>query len=91
MDKITFTFSDTEETVEFFVLEQTKFQGHMYLLVTDSDVDEDEDAQAYIFKDISAMEDKESIYVPVEDEKELDAVSKIFEELLEDVEFESAE
>lgn len=91
MDKITFTFSDTEETVEFFVVEQTKFQGSMYLLVTDSDADEEEEAQAYIFKDISAMEDKESVYVSVEDEKELEAVSKIFEELLEDVEIESAE
>ena len=36
MDKITFTFSDTEETVEFFVVEQTKFQGQQYLLVADS-------------------------------------------------------
>lgn len=84
MDKITFTFSDAEETVEFFVLEQTKFQGQQYLLVTDSE-DEEEEAQAYIFKDLSVPEDEEAVYEPVEDERELEAVSKIFEELLDDV------
>lgn len=87
MDKIAFTFSDTEETVEFFVLEQMKFQGCQYLLVTDSD-DEEEEADAYVFRDLSAPEDEEAVYEPVEDEKELEAVMQIFEEMLGDVEFE---
>ena len=87
MDKITFTFSDTEETVEFFVLEQTKFQGHQYLLVTEDD--SQEDAQAYIMKDLSAPEEKEAVYEFVDDEKELEALSQIFAEILEDVDFET--
>lgn len=87
MDKITFTFSDTDETVEFFVLEETKFQGHQYLLVTEDDTQED--ADAYIMKDLSAPEDAEAVYEFVEDEKELNAISQIFAELLEDVDFET--
>lgn len=87
MDKIAFTFSDTEEEVEFFVLEQTKFQGRQYLLVTDSD-EEEEEADAYILKDLSGAQDTEAVYEMVEDEQELEALSQIFEELLEDVDFE---
>ena len=86
MDKIVFTFSDTEEEVEFFVLEQTKFQGRQYLLVTDSD--EEEEADAYILKDLSESDEIEAVYEMVEDDKELDAVSQIFKELMEDVDFE---
>ena len=87
MDKITFTFSDTDETVEFFVLEQTKFQGHQYLLVTEDD--SQEDAEAYIMKDLSAPEDVEAVYELVDDEKELEAVSQIFAEILDDIDFET--
>lgn len=87
MDKIVFTFSDTEEKVEFFVLEQTKFQGCQYLLVTDNDEEEGE-SDAYILKDLSDSTDTDAIYEMVEDDKELDAVSQIFAELLEDVSIE---
>ena len=40
-----------------------------------------------ILKDVSAEGEKEACLVEVEDEKELDAVSRIFAELLGDVEF----
>ena len=90
MDKIVFTFSETGEEVEFFVLEQTKFQGSQYLLVTDSD-NEEEDADAYILKDLSDSEDSEAIYEMVDDDRELEAVSQIFAQLLEDVAFEMDE
>lgn len=72
-----------EEAEEFYVLEQTVLGGVCYLLVTDSDEDE---AEAMILKDLSAPEDTEALYVPVEDEQELEAVSKIFQEILEDIE-----
>lgn len=85
METIKFTFDDTNETEEFFVLEQTKIAGAVYILVTDS---EDDDAQCLILKDTSAEEDAESIYEIVEDETELLAVSKVFEELLEDIDIE---
>lgn len=85
MEKIIFTFEDTNEQVEFFVLEQTKLNGSSYILVTDSEEDE---AECLILKDMSASEDADSIYEIVEDEVELSAVLKVFEELLEDVDIE---
>ena len=42
MEKIKFMFDDTNEEVEFFVLEQTKVNGNSYILVTDSEEDEAE-------------------------------------------------
>ena len=85
MEKIKFTFEDTSETVEFFVLEQTKINGAVYILVTDSGED---DAECLILKDMSSAEDADSVYEVVEDDTELLAVSKVFEELLEDVDIE---
>ena len=85
MEKIIFTFEDTNEQVEFFVLEQTKVNGSSYILVTDS---EEEEAECLILKDTSDEAAEESIYEIVEDEVELSAVLKVFEELLEDVDIE---
>ncbi|WP_122641974.1 DUF1292 domain-containing protein [Luxibacter massiliensis] len=85
MEKIEFTFEDTGETVDFFVLEQTKINGAVYILVTDS---EEDDAECLILKDICPDDDTESIYEAVEDDTELLAVSKVFEELLEDIDIE---
>lgn len=45
-------------TVDFFVEEQTKVNGVNYLLVTDSQEDE---ADAYILKDISEEKDQLSL------------------------------
>lgn len=85
MEKIIFTFEDTNEEVEFFVLEQTKVNGNSYILVTDS---EEDDAECLILKDTSAAEELESLYEIVEDDVELSAVLKVFEELLEDIDIE---
>lgn len=85
MEKIIFTFEDTKENVEFFVLEQTRVNGTNYILVTDSEEDE---AECLILKDMSAAEDTDSLYEIVEDDVELSAVLKVFEELLEDVDIE---
>ena len=85
MEKIKFTFEDTKEEVEFFVLEQTKVNGNNYILVTDSEEDE---AECLILKDTSVAEDAESLYEIVEDDVELSGVIKVFEELLEDVDIE---
>lgn len=82
MEKIKFTFDETNETEEFFVLEQTKINGSTYILVTDS---EEDDAVCLIMKDTSSEEEQEGIYEIVEEDTELLAVSKVFEELLEDV------
>ena len=85
MEKIKFVFEETKEEVEFFVLEQTKISGNTYILVTDS---EEEEAECLILKDTSAPEEKESVYEIVEDDVELSAVLKVFEELLEDIDIE---
>lgn len=85
MEKIKFTFEDTKEEVDFFVLEQTRISGKNYILVTDSEEDE---AECLILRDTSAAEDTESVYEIVEDEVELSSVLKVFEELLEDVDIE---
>lgn len=85
MEKLEFTFEDTGETVEFFVLEQTKVSGVTYILVTDS---EEEEAECLILKDMATAEDTDSLYEIVEDDTELLAVSKVFEELLEDIDIE---
>lgn len=83
MEKVKFLSEGVEE--EFYVLEQTKVSGTSYILVADS---EEGDAECLILKDVSETEDTESIYEIVEDDTELAAVSKVFEELLEDVEIE---
>ncbi len=85
MDKIQF-INDTGEAVSFVVLEETKINGMSYLLVTESE-DEAEDAEAYILKELKE-EESEAVYEMVDDEKELAYVSKIFTELLEDVNIE---
>lgn len=82
MEKLKFELEDGA-TVDFFVEEQTKVNGVNYLLVTDS---QDEEAEAYILKDISAAEDDMAEYVIVEDDVELLALSKVFQEMLEDTE-----
>ncbi len=83
MEKIKFTL-DTQESVEFYVLEQTKLGGNQYILVTDIP---EGDGEALILKEIPARESKESVYEIVEDDTELSALAAVFENLLEDVEF----
>lgn len=84
--KIEFTAEDGS-TISFFVLEQVKIAGIDYILVTDS---EDEEAEAYILKEI-CEEDGQSVYEFLEDEEEMLAISKVFEETLEDIDIEMEE
>lgn len=85
-EKVVFT-DENGEAAEFFVLEQTRVNGINYLLVSDS-VEEDEEANALIIKDISKDTDTEAVYEIVEDDNELEALSGIFNELLEDIDVE---
>ena len=70
MEKIKFQLEDGTEA-EFYVEEQTRIGGVAYLLVSDS---QDDEATAYIFKDVS--------------EDEMQAVFKVFEQMLDDVDLE---
>lgn len=84
MEKI--KFQSPDGTVEeFYIEEQTMIGGVSYLLVSDSP---DEEATAYIFKDVSTDTEPEACYEMVEDEEELQAVFKVFEQMLDDVDLE---
>ncbi len=85
MEKITFTSEEMQEKEEFYVLEQTRINGVSYILVTDS---KENDAECLILKDTSKEQEEEGIYEIVEDDDELAAIVKVFDELLEDVEIE---
>ena len=85
MEKIKFAFGDGNGEDEFFVLEQTKINGATYILVTDS---EEDDAECLILKETGVEEQTDKMYEIVEEDTELLAVSKVFEELLEDVSIE---
>lgn len=82
MQSINF-ITDEGEEIPFYIIEQTTLAGKDFLLVTDSDTQEDE-AQVYIMQEISDQDDQ-TIYEFVEDEAQLEELSKVFEELLDDV------
>lgn len=83
-DSIVFEADDGTE-VEFEVLEQTTLGGANYLFV----VDRADDESFLILRENSGADTEEmAAYDIVEDEKELSAVIKIFDELLEDVNLE---
>ncbi len=89
MEKVVFTpdgAGEGTQSVEFFVLEQTRIGGVNYILVTDS---EEGDSEALILKDIASEQDSDSTYVIVSEETELFAVAKVFEEMMEDIKFET--
>ena len=85
MEERKITLVDDDQTLEFYVVEETKLNGANYLLVTDA---EDEEGEAYILKDMSGAEEADALYEFVEDEDELEGLMKIFAELLDDVDLE---
>ena len=84
MESITFIAPDTEEEITVYVLEETTLNQQKYLLVTE---DSEGDTEAYILKEI-ATDDTDATYEMVEDDVEFEAVVKIFQELVEDTDFE---
>ena len=85
MERIDFIDPVSGETDSYYVLEETVIGGTTYLLVT---VEESEDSDAYIMKQIMA-EDDNCTYEILEDEAETEAISKVFMEMLEDTIIES--
>ena len=68
--------------IKLFVVEETQLSGVKYLLVCESD-DENEDSDAYILKEVSTDGD-DIVYEFVEDDVEFDAVANLFDELVGD-------
>ena len=75
---------DEGQEIELYVLEQTTLAGKNYLLTADSLED---DGVVMIMKEVELEDDMVS-YEFVEDEEELKAVYKVFEQMLEDVNLE---
>lgn len=84
-EKLVFTSEDGEE-IEFYVLEETKINGKNFLLVADDK--EGEEANALILVDVSEPEATEAVYEVVEEEEQLNALSKVFTELMDDLDIE---
>ena len=93
----TIDFVDEDgEDKELIVLCQTKLAGVNYLLVSDAESeeleDDDAEVEVFIIKEESVSEDGENVtFKLVEDEKEILTVSKVFEDMMDDVNFEIEE
>lgn len=89
-ESIPFLTDDGQE-VEFCVMEQTMVNGVNYLLVSESQEEESEEDEitVYIMKESGQGEtDGMGAYEMVEEEEELLSISKIFEQLMEDMDIE---
>ena len=76
---ITFDIDGVEKEVE--ILEQTLIDNITYVLVCEKDV---EDGDCFVLKDVSNLEDAESIFEPIEDEQELNRVFEVFQNIIKD-------
>lgn len=83
-EQIVFTTEDGQE-VTFFVIEETTIGGKSFLLVASEG---EEEQEAMILQMTGDSDGDEVVYEPVEDEEQLKAISKVFEELLEDIDLE---
>ena len=84
-EKIVFK-TNTDEEIEFYVVEQTRINDVNYILVTDSMEDE---AEAWILKETVNEEGaSDVVYSEIEDETELEAISIVFSEILDDIDIE---
>lgn len=87
-DSIPFLTDDGTE-VEFGILEQTTINGRNYLLVSEvDDAADEEDTIVYIMRETAQADSDMVSYEIVEDDDELLSVSKVFEQLMEDMDIE---
>ena len=84
MEEIEFLDVETGEPILFYVLEETMLGGDRYLLVSDGHPDDDDEATAFIFR-VVGDDGADMTYEEVEDERTLHSLSKIFEELVDDI------
>ena len=85
MDKLAFTLDDGS-TRELYVLGETKLDGISFLLVSES---EDEDDEVMIFRASADTEDEEeAVYDLVTEEDELKRAIAALEEALDDISIE---
>ena len=82
MEERKITLVDDDQTLEFYVVEETKLNGESYLLASDT---KDGDGECYLLRDTSKPEDAEAAYEFVDDDGELEYMSKVFAELMSDL------
>lgn len=85
MERISFIFDETGETVVFLVLSSVQYNEQIYLMVVEEEEysdDDNTDMTAYIIKAIE-QDDEDVIYEIVDDENELNEVSSMFDDILE--------
>jgi len=75
-------YDEEGNEIELYVLEETKFNGIAYILATD--VEEDEDGECYVLKDVALADESEAKYEFVTDDAEMDCMFNIFTQLLDD-------
>ena len=84
--KVEFTLTDTGEKEAFYIVEQTRINNINYILVADSKEDE---AQALILKEsYEGTDTSEAVYAIVDNDDELDAISKVFAQMVDDIDIE---
>ena len=76
-------FEADGEEIELYPIEQTVLDGKTYLLVADSE--DEEEAEVYILRDDSSDEDEEAVYTVIEDDAEFDRVAESFRGILEEL------
>lgn len=86
MDIIKFYFDETNEEVNFAVIGSVEHDENVYLMVVEEEELEEEDMTAYILKAIE-VDEEEVIYEIVDDEEELSTITELFEEYLENYDF----
>lgn len=88
--------AENGDVVDMYVLEETTLQDIHYILVTEQLEEEGGECFVTILKEerqkqeqdeVRQKEDEFAVYDMVEDEAELQAVAKVFAELMEDVDF----
>lgn len=82
-EKIEFYDEEQDGFAEFFVLERTRVNGAEYLLAAQ---ELDQDTDAYIFKVVAehTEEGADMVIELVDDDTELEAVGKVFAELVDE-------
>ena len=76
LEIITVTDEDTQETIDFAVIDYTLLGGNESVLVVDADCLEDDEQEAAILKKVTV--DGEDRYILIEDDDEFRAAADIF-------------
>ncbi len=78
MEIITMIDDETEEEIEFVVIDRKELNGNEYILVIESENIEDDEAEAAILK-VVGESDEDITYAVIDDDDEFEAAAAAFE------------